>query len=975
MKNTRIILAIFVVLVMIGSAFAIMNSSDFNNQSAISLPPTQSVNPTTSSSPAWTYPTTTMDEPGYTGGTFLMGIGANIGSVNPLTSDTGCDLALCEEIFEPLYKSMINGSNEPWLATGYHLSLTSGKTFDVETSSYQNYSAVYTVYLRPNVQWTDWTQANSKDTYEFSNTVVYGNATGVSTSHTFKTYNTTTMRSYYLQSGDVVLSYRMEASYGKWQNVVNVVPDGNLSVKVFVSKANLLFVSNDLANVILPYNIWSTHDYSSLSSHWNYTPSLPPTESFNSWQLGYNEKTGNVPYLVGTGPFMVSGGYGQPDGGVIQSQAFTIYVNPHYWVQYTPKNDNLRQYTPKIAEVEVIYYSSASDEVSAMIDGNIYSMLGGTSPNFAPLLKSVPDVKICSTPAGSGGFSLFSLNTRYSPLNVTAFRQALNYATPKAYLSSVIESGYCVPGQPVVGPNDVLYFNSSTNPYTFSLSKAKSLIDGIKGMVNVSGVLEYYGKPVSLTIQLPSTLAAPLAVESAEIVKSDWSKLGISVTLDEVAFTTEISNVDSSICNNDTQYQVATFESGAPIGDPAQTLLCDYNSVIGIPSCSYSGPFSSLTYNGKYYTGPQMDSLLNNLTFELEATDNLSVAIKLSKTIEGIGVDESPIINLGYILGLSPISTAKFVNYSISNIESTGWPCEWNFLTMHESSSSTSINYHYHLSITGQIENGSIISPGGYEKILFTVTNQSNGNPVANANVEVGYTAPFGGLLNITSSSLVTNSNGQVVYELKILSASQIKSLMNVYYYANCSGPKVNYYNEQVSISASAYISGNSQVQPADYKGNITVVNSFKYPLKLSLHLSKVSGLKAGDTDTATFLVTNSTSGKPVSGAYVNTNILLNGKLSYSSGLIKTNATGQAAITFKVPAGFSSGTNMTLNSVACINPSNTTSQTGAGYASVSVIAAKSSTSSMSIYYLVGGVIAVVVIVGAAALVLRSRKKK
>ena len=84
--------------------------------------------------------------------------------------------------------------------------------------------------LRPNVRWTDWSSANNSQTYTFSNSVKFTNASGSSFTHTYTSYNSTAMKKYYLQSGDVVSSWRLEAALGGWPGVVNVVPNGNLSV-------------------------------------------------------------------------------------------------------------------------------------------------------------------------------------------------------------------------------------------------------------------------------------------------------------------------------------------------------------------------------------------------------------------------------------------------------------------------------------------------------------------------------------------------------------------------------------------------------------------------------------------------------------------------------------------------------------------------------------------------------------------------
>ena len=154
--------------------------------------------PETPSSPAnWTYPMNTTQEPGYTGGNYTVGATNNVGQLNEFKASSLYSFLLLDEIYDSPVQTLPNGTDIPWLATGYNYSVysqTAGKgnftgnntTFDPVTGAWANYSVIWTVHIRQGVQWTDYNASNAAQTYSYSNTMSANNTTGVHYTHTFR---------------------------------------------------------------------------------------------------------------------------------------------------------------------------------------------------------------------------------------------------------------------------------------------------------------------------------------------------------------------------------------------------------------------------------------------------------------------------------------------------------------------------------------------------------------------------------------------------------------------------------------------------------------------------------------------------------------------------------------------------------------------------------------------------------------------
>lgn len=861
LNKKKVFIAIVFVALMIGSAFvvttglsAISENSDAGpgtfSSGSIGIPATSS-----GSSGSWQMPTTTMQEPGYTNGTFTCGIDCAIGDLNTFTGVNFGELFIYKLIYGSLYKQLPDGSYVPWLATNYSIAhvTENNKTFDIETDSEVNYSYVYTINLRPYVQWTDWSQANSTDTYSFSNyTSFHDNATGVEETHTYKSFSTTTMKTYYLQSADVVLSWRLESSLGGWPSVVNVIPDGNLSVKMFVSSPTLLIKTASLESYILPYHIWVHHDFTSIKGLFNYTPGITAGNGFYDWDLGWNSGTGSAPGLVGDGPFMINNGYGLPQGQITPSHENLYYVNPHFFTQYANESSGLRQYTPKIYEFYQPYYASASSMVAAFTRGQI-DMLGVT-PQFKTLIQATPGAYIYH--AASDSFCAVRLNENYTPLNITTFREALSYAIPYSYIDSVICNGNIKTFSNTVPPSNILWVNSSTPQYTENLAKASNMIKSIPGMDNTSSGLYYNGKRVSIEIQIAPGSEAPASVQEMTAISAMWSSLGIKTDVVEESYTTMFANIFASVTGHGNRYQVAAYGQGTETADPADLCALFVNSAEKYFSVGCTlGPFTSMNYNGKELSGAQVTSLLTNLSNELIAATSLSVAREISGKIQTIIVEQATLINLGYTNSLVAYQTDQYTNFTLLT-SSSRFEVYFTLLSVYKAKAVISLKDEYHLDVSQKFTGKLDETIGDSGSIIYTVYNSTTGMPVSGASVGITVSSIARGLTNISSNSLVTNSSGVAVWSYRV--SPLLDSLLKT---INPNGRIINLPSENVNVSAVIGVpSGEYQTAGNQtYQHMVLVNNAMKDKLILKSTYSGSENIYIGQSKTITYTVTNGT--------------------------------------------------------------------------------------------------------------------
>ncbi len=741
-------LTIFITIILIASSLIFLTTAV-----------TASAQSSSSSTP-WTFPTTTMQEPGYTGGVYKMAATDSVEHLNIWQTTDLYSFMLLDEIYDSPTVMAPNETILPWLATSWFEKNVTGQnitTFDPINGTVMPVNYEWIVNIRPGVQWTDWTPQNQNATY------IYSNHTVTSTySHTFKSFPSMTMRTYYVQSADFILSWEILESAldfsGSFTNVVNVIPLSNLTVQYDLSAQSATFITYTLETSILPYHIWVNHDWSTTDpAAFNYTGT---PNGYDTWNMNYNPSNFTATGLVGTGPFMMYNKYGQPYGQWVPDEYWDLYVNPHYFVQYVP---SLEQYTPKFYELYVPQYLSLSAAVTAESLGQVYTIEEGVPPTFLPTVDTMKSTYIYEKPSTSYGYIQINSYNSDAPFNFTSVRQALNYATNKAYLATVIDEGYTILGQPVVPVSDSVWHNFSTPQYSYNPSKAMALLNSTPGMKYISGQWYYKGKPVTANMQITVASEDPLGVEAALVIANEWDAIGIPTTVTQEAFTTLVSNLITY------SYQMINLGITGIYGDPTGDFLSFYNTM-GLGTGFYLGPFTNITYAGVNYTGQQITNLMNNLTVELNTITNFTERISIADEIQGIAAIEATMINLGYPVDILPFTNSTFTGIIRDTLPYSSFMW-WNFLSLHLKTTTTPVIKT--ITTVPMTLKVAVVSPdkmyynGEYGNITVQVRNQY-GQPVSGASITIGY-SPQGALLNISSDIGTTNSAGEYIWEFKVL--------------------------------------------------------------------------------------------------------------------------------------------------------------------------------------------------------------
>lgn len=893
-RKITIVGALLLTMVMVFSALAATEAGGSMLQFNLTRDAAPAAAPT-----AFTYPTTTLQEPNYTGGTYIMASTTDVSFLNVWKYSDLYSGMLLDEIYDSADAFGPNQTYFPWAASSYVETAANpsvDQVFDPLTGAMESYAYTWNVTLRPNIQWSDWTPTNSPDTYTYSNQTI-ASLDGVSYSYTYP-WPSVTMRTYEMQSADLILSWELLVSSmdysSSWANIVDVAPLTNLTAEFFLSAQSATFVTATLGTPIIPYHVWQPHDCAAVTpTAWNYTGTCDTNGAkadagYDVWDVGYNAATGTSNDLIGSGPFAFTNSFSSyqtdptiPQGSWVVGDYWELYVNPHYFAQYWP---SLQVFSPKIFEIYTPLYLSESDAVTAFLLGQVDTVLNGVDPTYIPTIDTDPNAFIFYQPAGAFGFiqlnswgagqpaipgtSDFLPEVSNAPFNITAIREAMNYATDKAYLASVVDEGYDTLGQPVIPSADAIWHNDTANQYSYDPTLAESMIAGVAGMTkNSAGDWLYDGSPVTLNIQTTVASEDPLGVEGDEIVAQEWTAIGIPTTVTQEAFASLLPPLFGY------GYSAISLGITGIAGDPTSYLIEVYNASIGIGSGFYNGPFSSLTWNGTAYTGTQIDELMGNLTTELNSISNLAQRISLADEIEGIADAESVIINTGY-----PVSILPFDNATFTGLEENPLPFSsymyFNFLSFALKTPTkvippSAVPTQLKVGVVPDVTN--VFTNGQYGNITVQVRNQY-GQPEAGMNVAMGFT-PEGMLLNVSSDSGVTSAAGTYTWEFKVLSTNG-----NIWTADNLG---------EINVTAAA-------TPPAAMAKTVLAGLGWTYidvePDPVAFYATNNTDLPAGGgTQAVNILVYNPLTGAPISG-YVYTVEALNGAVN-----LTTNSPGQTS--------------------------------------------------------------------------------
>jgi peptide/nickel transport system substrate-binding protein len=329
---------------------------------------------------------------------------------------------------------------------------------------------------------------------------------------------------------------------------------------------------------------------------------------------------------VGTGPFTVS-----PSSS---PQTITYVRNPHYWQKGKPYLDK-------------VLYPAFTNNAPA----NTYLEEGQADwgGQFIPNIKTA---YISRDPAHNhywfppfGNVDLF-INTTVKPLNNKYVRQALAYAVDRQRVSTIGEYGYEPPANQtdVVRPNFNSWFDSalaSKYNYTFNLSKAKTLLakGGVKGglslsVINIGGNTDW--------------------VSALGVIQSDFAQIGVKLHIDNLSqtdFNNRLFNGHFQLGYNASNNSLAT---PSPYYDLRAVLFTGNTAPIGQAASS----------NFSRWRDKTTDNLLN----QFSATTSSSLQHSIVNKLEGIMLEQVPVIPVTEEVSWYQYSTKKFA----------GWPTQQN---------------------------------------------------------------------------------------------------------------------------------------------------------------------------------------------------------------------------------------------------------------------------------------------------------
>lgn len=243
------------------------------------------------------------------------------------------------------------------------------------------------------------------------------------------------------------------------------------------------------------------------------------------------------------------------------------YVDSYTAGQQLILKANPNFYGPKPYFTTVVYKAvpDASSRLALLKNGDV-DLSEGLSPEQLDQAKATKGVSVTVKPSDDQIGIL--LQAKKPPLDNTAFRQALMFATPFDQILKDIYKGYAVPDKSFMSPINVGYTEKYW-PYKLDLAKAKALIvkSGVKTPVN----LKFTYGPFD-----------PTQEQLAVALRTAWGQIGVNLTLDQVtpARFQQVSNARTfelllfptlASHSADSVYALQIFAGGA-------TACCDYGN-------------------------------------------------------------------------------------------------------------------------------------------------------------------------------------------------------------------------------------------------------------------------------------------------------------------------------------------------------------------------------------------------------------
>jgi peptide/nickel transport system substrate-binding protein len=295
---------------------------------------------------------------------------------------------------------------------------------------------------------------------------------------------------------------------------------------------------------------------------------------------------------IGSGPFMVT--------EFKRGQRTVLEANPHYW----------REGQPYLDEVDFEFVPDANTRTLELRSGEV-DVADGIPYNQVDSLDAADGITV--EVADSLKWDAIFFNTKEAPLDEVEVRQALAYATPTDQILDAVLFGNAQVSNSQI-PR-VKYWDESIQPYAYDIDNAQELL-------SQSSVPDGF----DLELQIPS--GDQVEKQTAEIIKEEWGKIGVNVTVVPRDFGTMFSDWLSGKGG-----EAATF--------PGDALSSDTVSDDEIAALMYD-PKSGLSSLGTFYDNPKVTDLLADAKGTLDEDQRQQDFSE----IQQIGQDDVPSVPL-----------------------------------------------------------------------------------------------------------------------------------------------------------------------------------------------------------------------------------------------------------------------------------------------------------------------------------------
>jgi peptide/nickel transport system substrate-binding protein len=255
----------------------------------------------------------------------------------------------------------------------------------------------------------------------------------------------------------------------------------------------------------------------------------------------------------------------------------TVAGGPYVITQFAEKGTTVYKPNPyfygtksNAAAVALVYYTNSTSEIADMKAGNL-DFVEQTPFDAIGAVKTTPGIQIGTVPNSEVTNITFNSNPvkpkNRELLNPTV-KMALEYATDRNQIVSVVFAGYATPWANIISQQSIGagWVNPAVLPLPFDIAKANQILDGLgytrgsNGVRTVPATAGKYAQPAHAMIydvMVPTSLDYN-GDRTFQIIKNDWAQVGVQIN--------EVSGGDSTqayayeTAGNYTKFDIALWD-------------------------------------------------------------------------------------------------------------------------------------------------------------------------------------------------------------------------------------------------------------------------------------------------------------------------------------------------------------------------------------------------------------------------------